>query len=185
MDLTGVVVCVAGPLSSGKTTTAAALRRRNNAELVSFGDYVRAVAADRGRPASRTVWQQLGDELIDDLGWRELCRRVLEQADLTEPGRMLVVDGVRHVQALEHLEVLLHPRPVLLVFLNPSPRQRSAMLEADNISSSQAHGFDSHDTEQQVRDGALAAAAGLTVTEPPGDAAAARIDAWLAARSDR
>ena len=57
------VLAIAGPIGSGKTTTAALLARRLGWSRDGYGDTIRATAAARGLPASRGTLQQLGAEL--------------------------------------------------------------------------------------------------------------------------
>ena len=47
------VVAIAGPIGSGKTTTAAFLARQLAWPQAGYGDTIRAIAAERGLPASR------------------------------------------------------------------------------------------------------------------------------------
>src|SRR5574341_206680 len=94
---------------------------------VSFGDHVRAEARRLGLDDSaREVLQAVGEALIG-AGWERFCRSVLAQADWT-PGRPLVIDGVRHVQAVETLRPLVAPAALRLVYLEVPESVRERRL---------------------------------------------------------
>jgi cytidylate kinase len=54
------IVAIVGPIGSGKTTTAALLARQLSWSQAGYGDTIRAIATERGLPASRENLRQLG-----------------------------------------------------------------------------------------------------------------------------
>lgn len=111
-----VALAIAGGIASGKTSVALALSERLGWPRASFGDGVRAAAAESGLDtSSREMLQAIGESLIA-AGWDAFCRRTLAGSDWY-PGGPVIIEGVRHVEALEHLRALLHPVPVLLLFM--------------------------------------------------------------------
>jgi len=103
-----LILAFSGGIGSGKSTLSSGVAEALEWPRVSFGRYVRAVALDRGLDAeSREVLQEVGESLIT-AGWVPFCRAVLTQADW-RPERSLVVDGIRHVEALQTLRALAAP----------------------------------------------------------------------------
>jgi cytidylate kinase len=143
-----VVLCFSGGIASGKTTLARAVGDRLSVPVASFGDFVRAAARDSGLPDDRATLQQLGEKLIADLGWEDFCRRVLSAAGWA-PGAALIVDGVRHVAALENIRRVVTPTPVRLVFVVASRevRDRRAAVRGTELADA-----DEHSTERDVHD---------------------------------
>jgi len=110
------VVAIAGPIGSGKTTTAALLARQLAWPQAGYGDTIRVIAAERGLPASRESLQQLGLELISN-GWDAFTRLVLQHARWC-PGQPLILDGLRHLPAATALRTAVAPLPVTIVYLD-------------------------------------------------------------------
>src|SRR5690242_7997878 len=99
------VVALSGRIGSGKSALASRLAQCLGCERVSFGDYVRAAALAKGLEPTGENLQLVGAALVE-AGWEPFCRAVLAQAPW-QPGQPLVVDGVRHVDALAHLKRLV------------------------------------------------------------------------------
>ena len=71
------VLAIAGPIESGKTTTATLLAQRLGWPHDGYGDTIRTIATARGGlPASRSILQQLGMELTG-VDWSTFTRLVL------------------------------------------------------------------------------------------------------------
>jgi hypothetical protein len=69
-----------------------------------------------------------------------------------QPGQSLVVDGIRHAEAVEELKRLVSPSPVLLVFIATSEPARETRLRERNVAeSSDLQRIESHSTEVQVQ----------------------------------
>lgn len=124
------IVLFAGPICSGKSTISNALAQKLSWRCVSFADYLRHVAAAERLSTSRSTLQDLGQQLIDK-GWLPFCRSVLDFAQWT-PGLPLIVDGVRHIEAVHALQSLTTPSPVTVIFVDTplqTRRERFAVRE--------------------------------------------------------
>jgi dephospho-CoA kinase len=142
------VVAFGGRIASGKSTLATAVIGQLEIRSASFGDAVRAEAARRGLPADRATLQGLGDELIA-AGWDAFVDTVVRQAhwDGIEP---LVVDGVRHVEAVRALERRCAPHPVVVVFIEAAPDQRAQRLARRGVGDQDIVAADSHPNEADL-----------------------------------
>src|SRR5437867_2887144 len=89
------VVYFAAPIKAGKTKVSTTLALRLHAPRVSFGDYLRSLAREKELEVTREVLQDLGDHLVNQ-DVLAFCEDVLRQHPW-QPGRPLIVDGVRHV----------------------------------------------------------------------------------------
>lgn len=110
-----VVLGFAGPIGSGKSAVSRALAASLGWPRVAFGDYVRAIAGQRGLELTRPVLQEVGSSLIN-AGWDDFVLGVLAQAE-RRGSQGLLVDGIRHVAAIATLRKLVHPIPVLTIYL--------------------------------------------------------------------
>lgn len=145
-----VTLRFSGGVGSGKTSLAAAVSVRAGTALASFGRFVRATAEERGITADRENLQALGEALIHELGWEKFCRSVLETAD-QRANAPLLVDGVRHIAALEHVERLVAPMSTKLVFVDVPKDMRQARLDATRPAEGTVVArADAHSTEKDV-----------------------------------
>jgi dephospho-CoA kinase len=142
------VVAFGGRIASGKSALATAVADRLDMPCVSFGDAVRAEAARLGLPTDRATLQELGDELIAT-GWDAFVETVARQASWNgmEP---LVVDGVRHLEAVRALERRSAPRPVVVVFIEAASNQRAQRLARRGVSDQDIAAADSHPNEADL-----------------------------------
>jgi adenylate kinase family enzyme len=146
-----IVIGFSGRQATGKTTLSAEVASRLAWPRVSFGDYVRAVARSRGMPDSAVDLQEVGARLIEELGWEGFCRTVIAQADWAL-GQPLVVDGIRHAEALTTLRQLVHPTGLLHVHIMVSDLERRARLVLREQARTHpvAERSEAHSTEIQV-----------------------------------
>lgn len=117
------LVCVSGGIASGKTTLAETLCGRQGGIRLAWGDAVRRRAMDEDLPATRESLQDVGLKMVGE-GWesfvRELCKDFSrDDADL------LVVEGIRHVDALRALKTRFPDRKSIVVFVDIDPELRS------------------------------------------------------------
>jgi adenylate kinase family enzyme len=110
------VLAIAGPIGSGKTTTATLLAQRLGWPQDGYGDTIRAIATARDLPASRSILQQLGVELTG-AGWGTFTRLVLDHARWA-PGQPLILDGLRHLSAATALREAIAPLPGIIIYLD-------------------------------------------------------------------
>jgi len=107
------------------------------------------VTQNRGlNSASREVLATVGGELIESQGWDQFCRNVLKSGSWKH-GSGLVIDGIRHIEAIEQLEKILFPMRTFLVHLElvgsdvSSQRQDGKGIDPSGIT-------EQHSTERQV-----------------------------------
>ena len=145
-----ITVAFAGPIGSGKSTISHLVANKLRWKRVSFGDYVRAVARDRKLDESRRVMQDLGSNLINE-GWDHFCKAVLEQVQFKK-GECLVVDGIRHIEALNTIRDLVHPSNVFLIYIQLKPSQRQKRLKVKGFANkNEMKQIEEHPTEKQVQ----------------------------------
>src|SRR5437764_382109 len=116
------VLAVSGKIASGKSTLASTFANEVGWPYVSFGDYVRQIARQRGLEDTREVLQEIGDELIRQ-NLEGFCRSVLAQADW-KPGQPLVIDGVRHFEVDDLLRRMVGPSKYVLTYVSVDDQTR-------------------------------------------------------------
>ncbi len=180
----GVVLAIAGRIASGKSTVSERIAREWSWSRASFGDYVREVAESRGLDHSRRTLQEIGVELIGQ-GWESFCKAVLEHGNW-EPGTSVVVDGIRHLEAVETIRRLVAPAPVFLLFLAVGEETRLLRLRRRSPEmSDEPCDPESHPTEVQVTSGLSSAAELVLDGEKSLDELVQKIVTFLAARGHR
>ena len=144
------VLSFAAPIEAGKTTVSTRVAVRLVAPRVSFGDYLRGLVRDRGLEMTREVLQDLGDKLVrHDV--RRFCEDVLKQQPW-EPGKPLIIDGVRHVEVLDSLGEILSPAKSYLIYVNVDRTTQTKRLKDDPLPHKKTlDELEKHPTEQQVR----------------------------------
>lgn len=146
------MLCFSGAIGSGKTTVSTAVAAALGWPRASFGDHVRIAALQRYGDTSRVNLQKMGAELITSLGWESFCREVLVRGGW-QPGRPMVVDGIRHAEAIIMLRTLAAPLSAVLVHLRVEDDVRRERLEErGKVALGQEHiaSADKHSTEIQV-----------------------------------
>ena len=144
-----LVLAFAGRIASGKSTLSTGVAQVLGWPRVSFGDYVRQVARHRGLEESRSVLQELGAALIAQ-GWETFCHTVLGQV-AWEPGQSLIIDGIRHAEALAVLRQLVAPSELRLVFITVNEPTRASRLRQRDIPDCETlQRIEDHATEAQV-----------------------------------
>lgn len=146
--MTNSVVAISGKIGSGKSTLAAMVAKELSVTKVSFGDYVRHLATEKGIEPTRENLQTLGQEQVD-ADTQKFCNDVLRFANW-KTGQSIVIDGVRHVEVLETLRKEVSPTPLKLVYLNPDEEIRQDRLTSrDGVSSIEITHFDNDRTEME------------------------------------
>jgi dephospho-CoA kinase len=171
------IVGFAGRIKSGKSTISRRVAKDLGWTWVSFGDLLRDEASRRGlAPSSREVLQNLGRELIRG-GWKTFCSALLKKAGWA-PSQPLIVDSVRHIEAIDTLKLLTAPSEVKLVFVATDDKVRQFRLDAAGRHE-RIEALDADSLESQARE-ALPSAADLTVDGGlPEDQCARQIVSWL------
>jgi dephospho-CoA kinase len=153
------VVAIAGPIGSGKTTTADLLARQLAWPQAGYGDTIRAIATRRGLPASRDSLQQLGLDLISN-GWDAFTALVLQHARWV-PGQPLILDGLRHLPAATALRTAVAPLPVIIIYLDlPAAIAANRARQRDQDTRQPAADSAAHATELRYLASALGRAPG-------------------------
>ncbi|OLD57817.1 MAG: hypothetical protein AUI54_01330 [Acidobacteria bacterium 13_1_40CM_2_56_5] len=166
------VIAISGMPGAGKTTLGKALAKRLNAKFASFGEYVRAEANRLGLgDPSRADLQNLGLNLIKDP--LKFCRGVLDASGY-QRGDILIVDGIRHISALEALRSTVNDQEVKLIYVE-SPREVRIARLGNSESTAKV---DTHPVESETELHVKAAADLLITAANPEDALEAALD-WL------
>lgn len=145
------IIGFAGRIGTGKSTISRAIAERLEVPRVSFGDVVRSEASKRNLPEAREALQNLGDALIAE-GWDSFCARVVATAK-PRASDTLVVDGIRHIGAIDGLTKLA-TRSFILVFVEAPWESR---ISWRGIAVDELRRADAHPNEAEVDDVRLAA----------------------------
>jgi dephospho-CoA kinase len=177
------VVAISGRLRSGKTSLALAVAEALGYRRASFGDYVRASADRQGLPHDRATLQELGAQLIAEQGWAAFCENALAEAGLAGVKTAVVVEGVRHLDAIRTLRELFAPARVVLVHVDPDDeQQRLARVRGETGGDESLDSVERHSTERDAKD-LLPAEADLIIRAGDGvDAARDGVLTWLSSR---
>lgn len=179
-----LVLAFSGRIASGKSHLSTSVSAALGWPRVSFGDYVRAVARQRHLDTTRRSLQTLGEAIIVEKGWENYCRSVLAQIQW-RPGQSLVVDGVRHAEALHWLKCIVSPLNVILVLLEVDEASRKSRLKTrEGQLGTNLEQLDLHSTEVQVT-GVLKNLADLVLdsTEPVSELTS-KVVRWIRQRSE-
>jgi adenylate kinase family enzyme len=162
------LICLAGGIASGKTTLAEALQAAlPDSARLAFGDVVRSRARTMFADPTREQLQETGLQLISE-GWPAFVGELL--SELEGDPQFLIVEGVRHREAVQALRQRLRPRKTLVVFLDVRDDQRSGRLKQR----SEAEHVLRHEVEQDV--GSVRTIADLVL---PSDQPVSELAAWV------
>jgi dephospho-CoA kinase len=137
----------AGGIASGKSAVSVAVAAALGWNRASFGDYLRGVARERGLAGSRENLQALGGMFAMDM--RSFCASVLKGAQW-KSGDPLVLDGIRHSEAVDALTMLVAPLRLVLVYLDVIPAIRQERFERKQDQYQRLDELEKHSTEIQV-----------------------------------
>lgn len=112
---------VCGRIGSGKSTAVDYIAAEFGFKAVSFGSYVRQLAARRGKPGTRHQLQDLGDYLVRFRGSSGLIQDVLEHYRV-HPDESVVFDGVRHPEVL--VDIRTAAEATIAVYLEANQVER-------------------------------------------------------------
>ena len=114
-----VVVC--GQIGSGKSTAADFVATEFDFKVVSFGSYVRHMAALRGTPSTRGQLQDFGDCLFRSRGSLGLLQDALDHYGINRDDSA-VFDGVRHPEILA--DIRHASEATIAVYLDANQEER-------------------------------------------------------------
>lgn len=144
-----MVLCFSGKRGTGKTSIAKEIAERNGLSYASFGNFVRSIAVERSIPLNTSDLQNLGEQLISELGWDSFCTKVIQSSGWSEK-LPLVVDGVRHLETFESLKKIPNHQ-CFLIYISLEEKVRNERLEKrDGYTEEEIKKLDAHSTELQV-----------------------------------
>ncbi|WP_439880935.1 ATP-binding protein [Pontibacter sp. MBLB2868] len=145
-----MVLAFSGKIGSGKSSLAKKVAKELDWKLVSFGDFVRKEATNRGIEHQREYLQDLGEELLQVNSYI-FCKSVLDQIEWQN--KSFIIDGIRHWAVYKILQELVSPMPICLIYLAIDESERLNRLgKRDDVSSlSKMHNIDNHPTEVDVQ----------------------------------
>jgi dephospho-CoA kinase len=148
-----MIIGIAGPIASGKSTFARSLAGRHSFKLIGFGEYVRRVARARGLDAAdRRVLQDLGQSLVDQ-DVKSFVEGVFDHANFS-PAERILLDGIRHETVWDEIIAFAASQgsSAKLIFLEMPEEERQRRLSMRGLSEDQANAQDTHASEADVRD---------------------------------
>ena len=139
------IIAFGGASQTGKTTLGRRLAEHCHCKFVSFGDYVRQQAQARGiSDPTRVDLQNLGQQLVNS-GINRFCRDVLNTVHFVS-GQRLVVDGIRHTEALSAISHISGGQPIKLIYLHAPMKVRESRYQHQYS----LHVIDVHPVESQT-----------------------------------
>jgi len=142
------IIAFAGASQTGKTTLGRRVAAYCHCKFVSFGDYVRQRAQSAGLSnPTREDLQNLGQQLVkSDIS--RFCQDVLGTVHFSS-GERLVVDGIRHTEALSAISQISGGQPIKLIYLYaPMNIRESRSRQHDGLRVLKA--IDEHPVEGQT-----------------------------------
>ena len=140
-------IAISGSIGSGKSTISEHLAAVLGRPHVSFPREVRSAAEARQIPMERGRLQRLGEEMIAD-GWPHFCGRVLDQA--SGHSKPPVIEGVRHLEAIQVLRDSLSPIDLQIVFLEVREETRQSRLAERGLAPNEIEAAQSHSSELEL-----------------------------------
>lgn len=139
------VIALCGSSKSGKTNLAKRLAEELHCQVASFGAFVRKEASKKGlaNPTRRQL-QDIGNQMAtQDI--QGFCRAVLDDAGFAH-GSPLVIDGIRHIEAIAAIQKIIPDQILKLVYVETDlpARAKRAGLTVEEMKS-----VDSHPVESQ------------------------------------
>ena len=111
------IIAFSGASQTGKTTLGRRLALYCHGKFVSFGDYVREQAQNRGiSNPTREDLQNLGQQLVES-DVNRFCQHVLDTVRFSS-GQRLVIDGIRHTEVLSAISQISGRQPIKLIYLH-------------------------------------------------------------------
>ncbi|MCI0489030.1 MAG: AAA family ATPase [Blastocatellia bacterium] len=146
-----IVIGFVSEIAGGKSSLSARFAEEMGWPYVSFGDYVRWVARQRGLDDSEgEILRQIGESLIEQ-DYEGFCKAVLSQASW-RPGEPLVIDGIDHLRVKQALEKLVAPSEFILTYISVDEQIRRQRLHNEGIDDpARIERIESASTETQVR----------------------------------
>jgi len=180
-----MIITLAGPIGSGKSSLARSVAAALGAPSAGFGDYVRARATEAGLDAgSRRVLQDLGHDLVE-ADARGFLDAALDWSG-HQAGRDLVLDGLRHMAILDALRAREAESldTLFLLYLDTPVEVRQARIAARGVSLADMQTAEAHPAERDLNEHLRAAADVILPGDAPLSALTEAAFAALASRRD-
>ena len=143
-----IILCFSGGIGSGKSSISSELAKKLNWRKTGFGDYLRQYSKKQGLDPTRETLQKLGVEKISQ-GWDSFCSDVLKFENW-ENGDDLIIDGIRHIDAIKTLEKITHPSILKLFYLQLDIDKRAERIS--NVTNfEELKKQETHSTETEVK----------------------------------
>lgn len=94
-----LVVCLAGPLASGKSTVADFLEKQFRFKALRSREFLENILVQRGELVTERALQDLGERTAEELGEHGICELIMQGYD---PYRSYVVDSLRHARNITY-----------------------------------------------------------------------------------
>lgn len=147
-----MIVAISGKMASGKTTLSKALAEELGGTAASFGDHVRSIAVNQGRPIDRSTLQEIGQAAVEE----DATKFVVDTlAGLNSTARaILVLEGLRHVAVRNALRDYARKigTEIRFIYIETEDGQRKARLRARGDSQETKAEHEAHASEADVRD---------------------------------
>ena len=127
------VIVFSGSIGAGKTTASKYLIQKYNYIHLSYVELIwKPILMERNIPITRESLQDLGDELREKYGIRELAKKIIPFIPKDVP---VVIDDVRHPDAFRALKECLEQN-IFLVYIKSDANTRVPRLKIrDNLQS--------------------------------------------------
>jgi cytidylate kinase len=125
--MTSRILFFSGRVGSGKSTIATCVSERLSWRILSFGDFVRGVATERGEnPLDRSILLAIGVELMSN-GPENFCLDFVRFFDVSNKSN-LVIEGLRHAALIPAFRRLGFSDWCRLVYLASSEKTRNGRI---------------------------------------------------------
>ena len=180
-----MLIAIAGPIGSGKTTFSLALSEALGIPAFGFGDFVRSRAEVAAQPRDRLALQVFGQTLVD-AGPAAFMSEFLDWTGRSAADD-LIADGLRHLEVWRAMQELSSKAGTgaYLIFLEISETLRATRLGQRGQPLSAVDAADRHSSERDSRN-ALREGADLVIdASESAERLVARASATLRSRGDR
>jgi hypothetical protein len=111
-----IVIGLAGPVASGKSSVGRKLAESLQVPFGSFGRAVRSIAKKNGMSDRRGELQKIGQHMVNTEPLK-LCQGVLRDSGWA-PGMSAVIEGFRHSSIVDIMRAIVSPVPFRLVYID-------------------------------------------------------------------
>ncbi len=141
---------VAGVIASGKTTVTKAIAQNYSLQVLSFGGVLREYCLRNSIIPSRSNLQNLGQNLITQLGQRGFMHWTMENASSISWKNGIILDGFRHKDVYKEFKFIF-PNSILIFCDCPKDAQVVRICQRDKISPREAREIIEHPSEQDIK----------------------------------